>query len=96
LGERGCDSRSGSGAVTFKNRGILHSIERVQGKSRLRLSSEPNSDEKVLKLKRSGNYLAFLDEGDPIYLSREMMEWVRERHEPESFLKRLARQFKKH
>jgi hypothetical protein len=59
------------------------------------INPSQNREKGVLELKRSGDYLAFLDEADPIYLSREMMEWVRERQEPESFIKRLTRTFKK-
>lgn len=43
----------------------------------------------------SGDYLAFTDEADPIFLPREMMEWMSEREESESFIKKLQRGFKK-
>jgi len=92
------DCESGGETLTAKNRGILHSLHSMDKHSRKGLSKKAppqNKEKRVLELKRSGNYLAFLDEGDPIYLSREMMEWVRERQEPESFIKRLTRQFKK-
>lgn len=50
-----------------------------------------SSNIQVKEFKGSGDYLAFIDDGDPIYLPREIMDWMRARQEPESFIKKLMK-----
>jgi len=77
-----------------EKRGLLEAVQRAGAKDSGKKSSE-DSGIGIVEVKSSGDYLAFLDDGDPIYLPREIMDWLEERQEPESFLQRIARQLKR-
>lgn len=75
-------------------RGLLDALREAESKSQSKAKNR--GDYSWVEVEDSGDYLAFLEEGDPVYVPRAMVEWTRERRdERESFLAKLTKPFRK-
>jgi len=70
-------------------KGILDSTQRPGSKG----GGRKKDHVEVVEMQGSGDYLAFMEEGDPIYLPRDILDWLEERQASESFIQKLSRSF---